>query len=230
MVKAPIQQIHGDSVLANMKSADGLFVVGYDQRVTHWSNSAQEILGFGPEDTLGMPCYEVVGGREENYRRFCRRNCPIASEAQRGRSTANYDLRVQTKDGADKWINISILLMGGRDERPGHILHLFRDVTQHRRMEKSALKALLTLQESLNPENGKAAESPVPMPTPRPRLTHREQQVLRLLSDGMRTPQIAQSLGVTPVTARNHVTNLLAKLGVDNRLQAVLYGLENHLI
>ena len=51
-------------------------------------------------------------------------------------------------------------------------------------------------------------------------LTDREWQVLRCVVDGLSTIQIAAALQVRPSTARTHVQNVLAKLGVHSRLQA----------
>ena len=65
-----------------------------------------------------------------------------------------------------------------------------------------------------------------PSPVPRQRsavdgLTPREQHVLALLVDGLDTQQIVKRLGVSQSTVRTHVQNILSKLGVHSRLQAV---------
>jgi DNA-binding NarL/FixJ family response regulator len=54
------------------------------------------------------------------------------------------------------------------------------------------------------------------------RLTEREREVLSALADGLSDKDIAERLGVSPKTARGHVVNVLGKLGVDSRLQAVV--------
>ena len=66
--------------------------------------------------------------------------------------------------------------------------------------------------------------------TPVTRLSRRELEVLRLLAQGMPTQQIADTLAIQPITARNHITRLLSKLGVDNRLQVVVYASERQFI
>jgi DNA-binding NarL/FixJ family response regulator len=55
-----------------------------------------------------------------------------------------------------------------------------------------------------------------------PELTDRERQVLRLLSTGHRTQDIAGQLGLSPKTVRNHLSNVFTKLRVADRAQAVL--------
>jgi DNA-binding CsgD family transcriptional regulator len=61
-------------------------------------------------------------------------------------------------------------------------------------------------------------------------LTPREHEVLRLLVGGLGTGEIASTLGISRVTARNHVTNVMEKLGATSRLQAVLLASERGLV
>ncbi len=63
-----------------------------------------------------------------------------------------------------------------------------------------------------------------------PKLSRREMQVLRILASGMGTRQIAEALSLRPFTVRNHISRLITKLGVENRLQAVVYASQHHLI
>jgi DNA-binding NarL/FixJ family response regulator len=53
-------------------------------------------------------------------------------------------------------------------------------------------------------------------------LTKRQLEVLRLLSEGRSTDEIASELGLSRATVRNYVAGLLAALGVHSRLQAVV--------
>jgi PAS domain S-box-containing protein len=234
-VSASIKSLISDDVtelLGGLQSADGVFCIDGSQRIIYWSLSAEQILGHAADDVLGQPCYEVLGGRESQNHRFCRRNCPIVTNARRGRPTGDYDVLTRAKDGSDVWINISILLL--KTERRGRplVLHLFRDVTGRRRVEGLARRALEALREL-------GAEAPAPegpevdagsRPTPLPALSTRELQVLQLLASGLTTEQIAENLSVSPVTARNHITHLVTKLGARNRLQAVLYASRRRLI
>jgi len=56
---------------------------------------------------------------------------------------------------------------------------------------------------------------------PMPPLTLREEEVLKLMSEGLRNKEIAVRLGVTERTATFHVGNVLAKLGADGRVEAI---------
>jgi DNA-binding NarL/FixJ family response regulator len=57
---------------------------------------------------------------------------------------------------------------------------------------------------------------------PLPPLTQRETQVLDLLATGRRNHQIASQLGLSAKTVANHLSVIFAKLGVDDRTQAVI--------
>jgi DNA-binding NarL/FixJ family response regulator len=59
-------------------------------------------------------------------------------------------------------------------------------------------------------------------PEPFAALSGREREVLALLADGLSNAEIGRSLFISPVTVRNHVSSILAKLQVSNRRQAML--------
>lgn len=57
-------------------------------------------------------------------------------------------------------------------------------------------------------------------------LTERETEILRLMAGGYSNKEIASSLGVAEGTVKNHVSNILSKLGVRDRTRAVLKAFE----
>jgi DNA-binding NarL/FixJ family response regulator len=57
-------------------------------------------------------------------------------------------------------------------------------------------------------------------------LTERETEILRLMASGYSNKEIANSLGVAEGTVKNHVSNILSKLGVRDRTRAVLKAFE----
>jgi DNA-binding NarL/FixJ family response regulator len=60
-------------------------------------------------------------------------------------------------------------------------------------------------------------------------LSPREREVLRLIARGMENAQIAEELGISPRTAKNHVSNILVKLGMPSRIQAAIYAVRRGL-
>ena len=61
-------------------------------------------------------------------------------------------------------------------------------------------------------------------------LTAREKEILKLMVDGLSNTEIAGNLGVSPSTAKFHVSNVLSKLGVTSRTEAVSMALKQKLV
>ncbi|CCF84467.1 response regulator [Nitrolancea hollandica] len=59
------------------------------------------------------------------------------------------------------------------------------------------------------------------------RLTPREREVLQALAEGLNDREIGQQLHVSTETVRTHMVNILGKLGVESRLQALVYALRH---
>jgi len=64
----------------------------------------------------------------------------------------------------------------------------------------------------------------------RAKLTERETQVLRLMAEGKENAQIAEELFISTQTVKKHVSNILAKLEVENRVQAAVQAVQRRLL
>jgi NarL family two-component system response regulator LiaR len=66
--------------------------------------------------------------------------------------------------------------------------------------------------------------------SPIEQLSPRELDVLRLIADGLENAEIAAALNISPRTAKNHVSNILAKLNLPSRVQAAVYAVRQSLL
>jgi DNA-binding NarL/FixJ family response regulator len=76
-------------------------------------------------------------------------------------------------------------------------------------------------------------EAPVRPNVPDPAsasLTGREIEVLRLLSSGMDNAEIGRTLFISPSTVKNHISSILLKLQIENRIQAAVYAVRSGLV
>jgi len=60
-------------------------------------------------------------------------------------------------------------------------------------------------------------------------LSERELQVLALITEGKSNAEIAKELVLSTITVRNHVSTILGKLGLSNRIEAAIYAVRNHI-
>jgi two-component system, NarL family, response regulator LiaR len=106
--------------------------------------------------------------------------------------------------------------------RAGAIGYLLKN-TQADELRR-AIKAAAAGQVQLSPEAATRLMREVRAPESPETLTERETDVLRLLAEGKANKEIAQTLNIGEKTVKTHVSNVLAKLGVQSRTQAALYA------
>ena len=66
--------------------------------------------------------------------------------------------------------------------------------------------------------------------TIRAELSEREIQVLKLIANGNDNAQIAAELHISPKTVKNHISNILMKLQIENRIQAAVYAVRSGIV
>ena len=111
----------------------------------------------------------------------------------------------------------------------GAIGYLLKDVSADELAD--AIRAAHAGRATLSPEAAQAlVEIANRPPAPGLDLTERELEVLALMVEGLNNTQIAGRLTVSPSTVKSHVSNILSKLGVTSRTEAVALALRNRLI
>ncbi len=111
----------------------------------------------------------------------------------------------------------------------GAVSYLLKDVTDDELAEaiRSAYAGRATLAPEIARALVRAAAQPPALGSD---LTGRERQVLALMVEGLSNVEIAKRLVISRSTARYHVSNILSKLGVANRVEATALAIQNKLI
>lgn len=208
-------------------SADGMFGVDDQDRIIVWNRAAEQILGYRAEDVIGRPCYEVVQGRDDDGSMLCHEECDVLSCVRRGGLPHHYAALTPTRDGGNRWLDFSILVLSGHGASPWMALHVFRDVTDERQIQNFGTEILLKAADFKVQRERGGPELP---PEQVPQLTPREREVLRLLAAGSGSQEVARALTISVATARNHIQNIISKLGVHSSLQAVAYAYRHGLL
>jgi|SRR5579884_3027721 PAS domain S-box-containing protein len=199
------------------ETTDGVLAIDARCRIISWNRSAERLLGYTAEDVRGRACYDIMKGRDVHGNIFCQAHCPVVLMARRRELPYPYDVVVQTKEGHERWVNVSTLVLPGRGGEPV-VVHMFRDAVVLRRWPPGDLGREPRAAPGDHPDH---AQDPTAL------LTRRERDVLRLMLQGEGTRGIARRLVLSPATVRSHTQSILTKLGVHSRLQAVALALRH---
>lgn len=190
--------------------SDAVFCVDAGRRIVAWNAGAERLLGYPTSEVVGQLCYEVLAcGMRPDV--LCASHCMLLGSSVH-RPLAAVDVAVRTREGSSRHLAMSTVTARTVSGRP-RIIHILRDTQSDVPLSPAAARPLV---------DEAPAEAPASDTGPEPRLTPRELEALRLLAQGFSTVEIADSLGVSRITARNHVTKVMDKLQVRTRLQAVV--------
>jgi DNA-binding NarL/FixJ family response regulator len=110
-----------------------------------------------------------------------------------------------------------------KDVRPGDLVEAIRLVANGSALLGPGVTRRLLERFADEDASGDAAEAVA-------RLTDREREILRLLASGLSNAELAQQLVVSETTVKTHVSNVLRKLGVRDRVQAVIVAYDAGLV
>jgi PAS domain S-box-containing protein len=211
-------------------AADAAFITDQDQRIVFWNRAAERTLDLTFGEVIRQPCHDILAGQDGQGRLVCRRHCRVAVTALTGGAVGNYDTLVHTKSNGGRWVNMSTLAFPANGTRANTlVVHMFRDITKRKENEQLLHQVLMAARDL---DDGELPQGvpPAAMDDPGTDLTLRELEVLSLLAQGLKTGDIAQSLFISPSTVRNHIRNILQKLNVHSRLEAVVYAIKKGLV
>jgi NarL family two-component system response regulator LiaR len=112
--------------------------------------------------------------------------------------------------------------------KAGAVGYLMKNVTA--RELAAAIKAAKEGKITLSPEAAQALVRANQQAEETETLTEREIEVLKLMVDGLNNAEIAERLVISLSTVKYHISNILQKLGVDNRVSAVSLALQRKLV
>lgn len=205
-------------------SPDPVFITDRHNRIVLWNDAARRLLGFTEDEALGTSCDDLLAGCDPYGNRYCSADCPIMRMANRSESVRNFCLTLRGKDDVLLAANMTVLQLRTSVPSDYFLAHILRPVVPQ--------------------EPPRIVEPESPAVPPRPhlvvarestdvrarKLTSREVEVLAMLAAGRSTPEIAERLHISQLTARSHIQNILEKLEVHSKAEAVAFAFQKNLI
>jgi DNA-binding CsgD family transcriptional regulator len=197
------------------RSDTAVFAFDANDLIILWNRACEKLLGRPAYKVLGRRCFDVMCGRDVFGNLYCCPSCPVSLQARErpDQPVRRFVLDVATGNGSRR---VAISIFAIRSSQPSlatlvHVLHPpDEDVPP---LEAELEQAVVAMPPRRRPSLKEAA---------RPfELTDREKEVLRKMSHGIPTREIAEQLFISPVTVRNHVARILGKLDVHTKLAAV---------
>jgi PAS domain S-box-containing protein len=174
-----------------LRTGDALFVFDEGLTIRSWNHAAEELTGLSADEAVGRPCWDVLGASEDGGALVCHAGCAHARLARKGWPVRCHDVVIRTSEGRRR-VALSTIALNG--ESPRLFVHLLHNAPEQPRHDQR-----------VDPAD----------------LTPRQLQVLALVADGLAAKAIADRLGISISTVRNHVRAILVELGCHSQLEAV---------
>ncbi|MBZ5637342.1 MAG: LuxR C-terminal-related transcriptional regulator [Acidobacteriia bacterium] len=204
-------------------SPDAVFATDRRNQIVFWNRSAERVLGYTESDMLSRSCDTALQGCDLSGNRYCWKDCPVVQIACRGGAVHDFVLTLEAKDKHQVEVGITVLTLALPPPERFLILHILHPTAGTEPRPET------TRTEPSPPMALRAAASASSDARAR-KLTGREVEVLGMLAAGHATPHIATRLGISNLTARNHIQNILDKLEVHSKTEAVAFAFQKRLL
>jgi DNA-binding CsgD family transcriptional regulator/PAS domain-containing protein len=217
------EPVDGDALLALLAAGDPpAFATDSRDRIVFWNRGMADLVGRMSQSTLGHRCYETLGGRDIFGNRFCYPNCPVIATLREGDPVRGFELKVATGGRERRAVGLTILKIPGARPDLFTLVHIVQPIAR-----ESRLAEFLAGPEGKSFDRQERASTDGNPKCGAPPLTARETEVLGHVVAGLQNKEVAQTLGLSVATVRNHVHSILDKLGVHSKLEAVSLSFRN---
>jgi DNA-binding NarL/FixJ family response regulator len=166
----------------------------------------------------------MLEGGDRYGNRYCSDTCPVTEMAVRNESVRHFDLKLRAKDRRTVVVDVSILHFAAAPPDHFFLAHILRAAID------SEAPARDRANEETPPPRSTLAMVRESSDVRARKLTSREVEVLGMLAAGNPTAEIASRLHISNLTARNHIQNILDKLEVHSKTEAVAFAFQKRLL
>jgi len=211
-----------EALLALLAAGDPpAFATDSRDRIVFWNRGMSNLVGRTSQSALGRRCYETVGGRDVFGNRFCYANCPVMATLREGDPVCGFEMKVATSGPDRRAVGITVLKIPSVLPDLFTVVHILQPIAEEGRLAR--LLAEVAAPDETGPPRSVGAVGRDTAPP----LTRRETEILHHVAAGLQNKEVAQKLSLSVATVRNHIHNILDKLGVHSKLEAVSLSFRN---
>lgn len=207
-----------DAMKIISSTGEPAFAVNQLGIIRAWNRAAESLFGFSASAVDGRHCWEVLCGCDAWENDYCGRHCPLRRMAYSARTVNSTRLlfRLASREVRPFLVSTLMLYNGPGEQLMAHICRpdVISSGTGDVQTEAAERPPVIRL--TNNHRRGA--------------LTQRQHEVLSLLAAGKSTTGIAMLLCISEHTVRNHIAQILFKLHVHSRIEAISLGRQLGLI
>lgn len=208
------------------QTADAAYSVTVSGEICSWNAAAERVFGYPAAEVLGRNIDEVFEARDALGTEALAGGLEAATRHRDGSSGGipNFDLEVSTQSGTRIWVNVSTIVVDNSRTGRRLFVRLARDISQRREKEVLLGRMQDVARQLVSLSDDASDHAPVEA------LSDQERRILTLFARGLKPAAIAQELGISSQTLRNHLHHINRKLRTHNRLEAVTHAQRRGLI
>jgi DNA-binding CsgD family transcriptional regulator len=214
----------GPALFSSIRTPFGIF--DKDRRIV-WINKGMAFIHrCDQEQAIGTLCHETFRGCEHQCG-----DCPLVKAVATGR-TQVVERWMDVPGSARRWGEVQAYPVRDQEMNISAVIIIVFETTASKRalQRQKNYTELLEHQLSRNNAVSGAADLHNHDVTLSVKLSRREADVLRLVTEGYTNIQIAEVLDISAHTVKSHVNSLFNKLGVNDRTQAAVLAARSHII
>ncbi len=197
------------------RTTDAMVAVGTDMSIVGWNDAATDLFGLTADEAIGRACSQVMCWRDRCGDPICG-ECGAATPIGDDELMPTRQVLGRTADGKTLWLSATTIVPPPDMRDSYRLVHLVREVGLPPELERLIAERLQGWSPASDEETSVLGS-----------LTPRENEILRLLTDGLDGSAVARELYLSPATVRNHIQHILKKLNVHSRTEAVALALRS---
>jgi PAS domain S-box-containing protein len=215
----------GPALFSSIRMPFGIF--DRDFRIV-WINTAMAAIHrCDPEKVVGKICHQSMHGCEH----LCGGGCPLEGAIAKGR-THVVESWVDVPGGGRRWGEVHAYPVRDQEKNVSAVIVLVFETTARKNSLQQQRDYTVLLERRLRekergPKKVDLGKDGVALSV---KLSRRENDVLRLITEGYTNTQISELLDISGNTVKSYVNSLFNKLGVNDRTQAAVLATRNHIV